>query len=156
MELYTQQDLQANQAQMRGVLWRTGILSALCVAGIVASLIIRSEWLTVGITIVWGALLIFLWDIKFAPVYRYRRYLRELLGGLRHRTEGAVVSLAQEGTYKEGVFFSALLINVDPKMDPEGERLFYVDRCKPRPELAPGDRISLEYHGNYVTAWAKQ
>ena len=155
MNLYTQEDIQHNATQMKGVLTQLGALSILLVAALAASLVVRAEWLTIILTILWGGALIFLWEMKLSPVLAYRRYLRSVAQGMTRTAEGVLVSLAEEGTFKEGVFFSVMILNVDEKMDPEGERLFYVDRCKTRPALVPGDRVRVTSHGNYVVSWEK-
>ncbi|MCL2545437.1 MAG: hypothetical protein FWE77_05900 [Clostridia bacterium] len=154
-EFYSDQDLRQNAAQMRRALLLIGLPSLLLLAALVASLAVRAQWLTVLTTIVWGAMVVFLWDMKIAPVRAYRKHLTAVLSGLRRTAEGRVVSFSEEGAYKDGVFFDTLIINGDPKMEPEGERLFYVDRCKERPPLASGDFVRVTSNGNYVTAWEK-
>jgi len=154
-EFYSDQDLRQNAVQMRRVLLGVALPSLPLLAALAFSLIARTQWLTVLITILWGGVLLFYGEMKIAPVLAYRRHLAEILSGLRRTAQGKVVSLSQEGTYKDGVFFDTLIINGDPQMDPEGERLFYVDRCKERPPLATGDFVRVTANGNYVTAWEK-
>ena len=155
MEFYSEQDLRQNAAQMRRVLLGIAMPSLLLLAALVASLMARTQWLTVVITILWGGLLLFYGEMKIAPVRAYRKHLSEILSGLRRTAQGKVVTFSEQGTYKDGVFFDTLIINGDPQMDPEGERLFYVDRCKERPPLAIGDFVRVTANGNYVTAWEK-
>lgn len=171
MEFYTEQRVRQNEARYRRLLWILGGLT-LAFAAVIAMLLFRRagwstlveseaqesgiKWMTIGLTLVWGSVVLFLWEMKVSPVRLYGKYMRDVLEGLRHDTEGVVVSLAREGTYKDGVFFSVLIINVDPKMDPEGERLFYVDRAQQRPDLMPGDGVRLTSNGNFVTAWEKK
>lgn len=155
MEFYTEQDLRDNAAQMRRVLWQIGIPSLALLAALIATLATRQKLLTMLVTVLWGGLLIFWWEMKVSPVRAYGRHLRGILGGLRRDAEGRVVSLSEAGTYKDGVFFDCLILNCDPAMSPEGERLFYVDRCKQRPLLAPGDFVRVTANGNYMTAWEK-
>lgn len=170
MEFYTEQRVRQNAVRYRRLLWILGGVT-LAFAAVIAVLLFRRagwsslaeseaqesgvKWMTIGLSVVWGGLMLFLWEMKVSPVRLYGKYMREVLEGLRHDTEGVVVSLAQEGTFKDGVFFSVLILNVDPKMDAEGERLFYVDRAQQRPDLLPGDRVRLTSNGNFVTAWEK-
>jgi len=154
-EFYSDQDLRSNAAQLRRVLLGISLLSLPLAAVLAASLVQRMQWLTVFVTILWGGLLLFYREMKIAPVLAYRKHLSDILSGLRRTAQGKVVSLSEEGTYKDGVFFDTLVINGDPQMDPEGERLFYVDRCKERPPLATGDFVRVTANGNYVTAWEK-
>ena len=153
MEFYSERDLHENEAQTRGVLLRLVFPSAVLLAALIASLWVRWQWATVLVTVLWGGLLIFSWGMKIAPLRAYRRYLMELFAGARRSAEGVVVSFSEEEAYKEGVLFFALLINTDTKQDPMGESLYYVDRCKPRPALAPGDVVRITSWGNFMTAW---
>ncbi len=156
MDLYSERDLQKNAEQMRGAAWWLGVPSLILLAALILSLIARVQWATVLITVLWGSLLIFLWSMKISPVRAYRRHLIALSRGLTRTAEGVVVSFSQEDTYKDGVYFSALILNTDAKMAPEGERLFYVDRCKERPPLMPGDFVRVTANGNFLTAWEKR
>lgn len=156
MEFYSEQDLRDNAAQMRRVLWQTGIPSLALLAALIATLVARMQWLTVLITVLWGGLILLLWEMKISPVRAYRKHLNGVFTGLRRSAEGRVVSLSEEAAYQDGVLFDNLIINNDPKMNPEGERLFYVDRCKQRPPLVPGDFVRVTANGKYMTAWEKQ
>lgn len=148
--MYDQKDFQENMTQLRRELLVLGLVSAPFLAGIIVSFVLRIEWLTIVLSIVYGAIAIFLYNLRIAPVTAYRRYLRNLTNGLKREAQGALVSLDRDETFKEGVRFYTMLINVDPKMDPEGERLFYYDVCKPLPEIKPGEQVHVLSHGNYV------
>ncbi len=156
MEFYSEQDLQKNATQLRSTLLAIGVPSLLFAAALVYSLIVRVEWLTTLVTLLWGGLLLFLWDMKLAPVLAYRKHLNGILGGLRREVEGRVVSFSEEGIFQEGVFFNEMIVNCDPNMDPEGERLFYVDRCKAAPAIVPGDCVRVASNGKYMTSWEKR
>lgn len=148
--MYDQKDFIENAQQLRRELIMLLIMSLPFIIGIIISLIFRIQLVTVVLSIIYGALFIFLYNMRLAPVTAYRRYLRNIKTGLKRETEGALVSLDSDETYKEGVRFYTMLINVDTKMDPEGERLFYYDVCKPRPDIKEGDLIYIKSHGNYV------
>ena len=154
-EFYSENDLPQNAEQMKRVYVVTGLISAPFLVALAASLVWRAEWLTIFITVIWGAGLLFFWDMKIEPVRAYRKHLKGLMSGLRRSAEGRVVSLSEDGSFKDNVYFDTLIINVDPKMDPEGERLFYVDKCKPRPALTEGDFARVTSNGNFLTSWEK-
>lgn len=156
MELYSERDFEENTKQMHGAARWLWLPSPGFLAALILSLIARVQWATVLLTVLWGGLMIFLWNMKISPVRAYRRHLGELARGLHRTAEGVVVSFSPEGTYKDGVFFSTLIINGDARMEAEGERLFYVDRCKERPPLAPGEYVRVTANGNFLTAWEKR
>lgn len=148
--MYDQKDFQANLQQLRRELLALGLLSIPFLAGIIVSFVLRIQWLTVTLSILYGAIAIFLYNLRIAPVTAYRRYLRDISRGLRREAQGTLVRLDSDETFKEGVRFYTLVVNIDPKLDPEGERLFYYDVCKPLPPSRVGDQVHVLSHGNYV------
>ena len=148
--MYDQKDFAENGQQLKHELLVLGCISAPFIIGIIVSFIFRIQLLTVVLSAIYGALFIFLYNMRIAPVTAYRRYLKNLTNGLKRETEGVLVSFDSDETFKEGVRFNTMIINVDMKMDPEGERLFYYDLCKPRPVLKEGDLLYIKSHGNYV------
>lgn len=149
-KLYTPKDLEENARQLKAEWLRIALCSAPMLALLIFSLVRRMEIVTIVVTIVWGALLIFLCSLRLGPVYAYRRYLREVTTGLSRRTEGVVVSYAQDLTFKEGVEFHVLVVNVGQKGDEEDDRMFYYDHCKPQPQLSAGERVCVTSHSNFV------
>lgn len=148
--IYGAEDFESNAKQLKREWTLCALLSIPLLALLVFSLVRRMEMVTIIVTIVWGALLIFLGSLKLGPVYAYRRYLREVTSGLSRKTQGVVVSYAEDLTFKEGVQFHVLVVNVGTKEDPEDERMFYYDHYKPQPGLQPGERVSVTSHSNFV------
>ena len=148
--MYDQKDFEANMKQLRRELLVFGLISVPFLIAIGVSFAVRIEWLTSALSILYGAIAIFLYNLRIAPVTAYRRYLRDIASGLKRESQGTLVSLERAEAFKEGVRFYTLLVNIDPKLDPEGERLFYFDVCKPLPEVREGDQVHVLSHGNYV------
>ncbi|WP_102410329.1 hypothetical protein [Beduinella massiliensis] len=149
-KLYGQEDFASNQRQLRREWVRLAILSLPLLLLLIFSLVRRMEMATILVTIVWGALAIFLGSLKLGPVYAYRRYLREVTSGLSRETQGVVVSYAEDLTFKEGVQFHVLTVNVGQTGDEEDDRIFYFDHYKPQPGLTPGERVNVTSHSNFV------
>lgn len=147
---YDQSDFNRAQAQAKGLWIWLGALCLAAIGGLTASLVMRMEWLTMGLTILLGGALIFLWDLKLKPVRCYQRFLRDVTGGIQRQAKGVVVSLDKDVSFKDGLYFYRLIINVDEKRDEEGERQYFFDACKPRPHLVPGQWIDIVTHGNTI------
>lgn len=148
--MYHQQDFDRINAQIKR---EALILAAICVpliVAIIASFVVRIEWLTILLTIACGAIGIFMYNMRLSPLTAYSRYLKDVTTGLQRETVGPVVSYSSDLSFKEGVQFHILMLNIDPKMDPEGERLFYYDAYKPSPGVTPGMQVHVVSHGNYV------
>lgn len=148
--MYTQADLDQNTKALRKELVRIGLIALPFCVGIVACFLLRQQFLTTALTILVGALMLFLFNLRVCPLTAYRRYLRNTREGLSREAQGVVVSFSSDITSKEGVDFRTLLINTDPQQTPEGERQFYFDLCKEAPSLNAGDLVHLVCHGNYI------
>ncbi len=130
--------------------------ATLCVlAGLVYSRLAHVRWLSIGLTLLWGAALIFLWGMKLSPALAYRKFLAAIEHATERAETGVVVALADRDSYQDGMTFSTLRINTDDKMDVTGERMFYVDSGLPQPMLSPGDRVVVTACGNYLTGWER-
>lgn len=162
VRLHGDVDRERNGLRIQRVLivFLIGTLAA--AAGIVASFIWRdptymnnvnetpSQIVTIAITLGWGALLIFFWSMKLTPLLCYKKYLKEISGGLSRVVEGEVVRFDRETTFRDGISFYAMVVNIGDLSEPEDERLLYWDVKLTRPDIAPGDRVLVLAHGNDI------
>ncbi len=109
-----------------------------------------SQVITIGVTILFGSLLIFLWSMKLSPLLYYKRFLKEAYRGLSRELEGVIVRWDEETTFRDGLSFYALMVNVGDILEPEDERLLYWDGQLKRPEFKLGDSVRLLVHGNDI------
>lgn len=163
-DLHGETDTQRNNARIRRVLIVFAVLTAIAIAGIVASLIWRdathmhnpnetaSQIVTIAITLVWGAIVIFFWGMKLTPLLCYRRFLREIRGGLSRDVEGVVTELDDTPAFRDGISFYRMIVNVGDLNEPEDERMLYWDAQLGKPTMAVGDRICVRAHGNDIIA----
>ncbi len=137
-----------------------GALTAVWAVLVIASLIWRdasymhnvneqtSQIVTIGVTLLWGALGIFFWSMKLTPLLCYRKYLKEITSGLSRDVTGVVVRFDDTTTFRDGLSFYALVVDIGDTGDPEDERLLYWDAQLARPDIRPGERVSVTAHGN--------
>jgi hypothetical protein len=148
--LYQQSDLQENRRQLKRRLTALLIPLALIVAGIVISLIVRMQWLTILLTILGGGFSIFCWGLLLSPIMCYGRHLRNMLEGRTRETTGRFVSISGEPCWREGVQYYAMTVNVGEKGDEADDRLFYYDVHKEAPAFKQGERITVVSHDKAV------
>jgi len=148
--VYSETDFTEINRQIRRGLSIAGGFAFVVLAIIVATLIVRWQWATMAVTILWGGLMIFFWGMKLTPPLAYKRHLKEIHEGLSRTTEGRVVSFDEETTFREGLDYFALTVNIGDQGDPEDDRLFYWDMQKPRPVLSAADRVEIVSHGNDI------
>lgn len=148
--MYTEQELLSIHTQQNK---RWGILGGVCLlvlAGVVYSLIIRSEALTAGLTLLMGALLIFFYDLTIKPLHCYAVLLNNLLHGRTRELDCTFLSADADVSVVDGVKYYALsLEQKDDDGDPF-ERMLYWDAQKPLPQLEGGERLHIVYHDRMV------
>ena len=155
-------DRERNQKIIRRRLVVLGITAVLMIALVVASLIWRdntrlnnpresiSELITIGATVLWGWFAVFFWSMKITPHMCYRKYLREIARGLTRTVEGQVVRFDEHTSFREGLGFYAMIVNIGDLQEPEDERLLYWDARLARPAVAQGDSVRVLAHGNDI------
>lgn len=166
--LHGEADRQRTKARIARVLVVLGILTLVAAAGVTASLIWRdathmnnpnetpSQIITIAITLVWGVAAIFFWGMKMTPLLSYRKFLRDLDKGLTREVEGVVTEIDADLSFRDGLSFYRLIVNVNDLENPEDERVLYWDAQLGKPDLAVGERIFVVAHGNDMISLEKR
>ena len=116
---------------------------------VVLGMILRIKALALAAAILGGCAAYSWSTLKVAPWSAYRKFLREMSEGLTRATEGTFVSQADESRVVDGVLVHDVLLDAGQDTD----LLFYWDDEKPRPELAPGQRLKVTSFGKFITAY---
>ncbi|MBQ3156639.1 MAG: hypothetical protein IJB81_06895 [Clostridia bacterium] len=144
--LYTQADLDAMNQQLRKRWVLLAIPCCILLAGLVSSLVIRLQWLSILTTIAIGAILIAGYDLALKPLRCYRRHLNTSLHGRTRECELPFVALSENIDVVDGVRFRQLLCaDVDGKGRPY-DRLFYFDAEKEFPPTEPGAMLHIVHY----------
>lgn len=166
-DLHGELDTQRNNARIRRVLLVFAAMALVALCAIIASFIWRdathmhnpneqtSQIITIAITLVVGALIVFLWGMKLTPLLCYRKYLRELNSGLSRDVIGIITELDEGTTFRDGISFYRMIVNVGTTGDPEEDRVLYWDAQLGSPELAVGERVEAKAHGNDIIGLKK-
>lgn len=109
-----------------------------------------SQLITIAITVVFGALILFVCGMKLTPRLYYRRYLRESYQGLSREVSGTVKSISTECTFREGLYFYPCILSVGNLDDPEDDRLLYWDAQLGKPPFSENNRVRFVAHGNDI------
>lgn len=151
--MYTQQDFEQVDAQMkRRLVWYLIPILALFVL-LIVSFIIRIQWLSVLLLILTGVLAIFLWDISLSPVAAYRRFLRDLLAGRKREYSGCFRGFESREVTREGVPCRAFMLNVGEADDEKDDRLLYWDAYRALPDWQEGARLWVSTFDKSVCEW---
>ena len=151
--MYSKQDvLDADRQYRRAVLlWL--IPETLLLLGVAVSFVYRIEWLTILLSFLLGAALVFSLNLYVLPVRRYREYLNMALTGKTRRSVAAFKSFSDQIAVREGVRFYPVIMHVgNPRFEMD-ERQFFWDINLPRPEWKEGDKIALLSHEKLIVGW---
>ncbi len=150
--MYKTNDWEENNRQLKRRLLALLIPLALFLAGIVVSLLpdVRLQWLTILLTILGGAMVIFCYGMFLSPVLSYSRHLKNVLEGRKRETTGRLTEVGSQSCFREGVEYYPMTVNVGEKGDEADDRLFYYDVHKGMPPFEPGDLITIVSHDKAV------
>ena len=154
--MYTEQDFADIREQLRKRLIMVAIPAVVLLAGVIVSFIFRLKYLTMALSVLLGAGLIFSFHMLIYPVYAYKRHLNNVLHGRVRTLIGAFKEMDEGDVIREGVHYYPMLVNVGDMKSPEDDRLFYFDANLPRPDWKVGEVLTVISHDKAVGAWKRQ
>lgn len=153
--MYTQDDLKTVQEQYRKR-WLWLVLGLLLpTAGLVWSLVVRLQPLTIGLSILTGCIFVFVHGVAISPVGAYRKHLSELLQGRNREMEGTFKGFDSRYAVRDRVRFLPLMLNVGDPQEPNDDRLLYWDLNLPLPDWHEGEQLYIASFDKAVTAWRR-
>ena len=152
-DLYTEQAFQEIHAQKRRRLMLLYVVSALLLALVVYSAVIRVQWLTMAAVILLGALVIFAVDLLILPIHRYEKLMRAALSGRTHTETLEYARLEPDISMVDGVPCRSLVFLGSPDKHGTRDQMYYWDESKPLPSFREGDRVTLRYTGKNIIAY---
>ncbi len=152
--LYTQNDYDKINQQIKKRLFLFLIPVLILTGLVVYSFILRIKWLTMGLTILLGAMIIFVHGMYIGPLTSYKKHLSNALMGRTRTTTGAFKEMDEKEVVREGVRYFPMLITVGDISSPEDDRLFYYDASLPRPSFKVGEMMTITSHDKYVANYA--
>ena len=153
--VYTEQDYTDICAQIKQRKLLLAIPAAVLLAAVIVSFVFRIRWLTMALSVLLGAGLIFCYGMLISPVTAYRRHLNDALHGRTRATTGAFKEMEDVPVMRDGVKYYPLMLNVGNMDDPEDDRLFYYDANLPLPDWKPGDMLTVTAHDKSLGAWVR-
>lgn len=150
--MYSQSDFQKNKANMRKSMTISALAAIPFAAMAIAGFVMRMELLCAAGCMLALSVLIFLWDLRVSPQWRYGRFLKEIHSGLSRKSVGTLVRIGSDAVFKDGVNFYDVIINIYEDQSEDGERRFLLDCAKHIPSEWVGQDIVLTSHGNMVLA----
>lgn len=150
--MYTEQDLIAIKSQKNKRWLVLGIPCTVLLIGLIISLIVRIEPLTVALTILMGALLIGGYDLFIKPLRLYQLFLHNVLHGLTREVDCFYQSITTDAEMVDGVDCHTIYVTDHDDEGKPFERIFYYDALKPLPTLTPGQKVHVVFHDRAVVS----
>ena len=148
--MYTEQDLIHIKDQQKKRWMALGIPCLILLGGLIASLVVRIEWLTALLTILIGAILIAGYDLYIRPLRRYQLFLQNALHGMIRETECYFQAISRSEEPVEGVMCRTMDVTDHDDEGKPYDRLFYFDALKEFPAMEPGQKLHITYHDRSV------
>ena len=153
--MYTEQDYADICAQVKRRRLLIAIPAAVLLAAVIVSFVFRIRWLTMALSVLLGAGLIFCHGLFVSPVTAYRRHLNDVLHGRTRATTGAFKEMEEKAVPREGVKYYPLMLSVGNPQNPEDDRLLYYDANLPRPDWKEGETLTVTAHDKAIGAWTR-
>jgi len=148
--MYSEQDLTSIMRRIGRVrLWMI-LPTVVLIACIVWSFILRIKWLTMLLSCLMGAYLIFVGQVFLAPKKAYLKHVKSALSDERKVAVGIFDHREDTPVERNGVMFYAFYINVGHKADPEDDRLFYYDALREMPAWQHGQLLRVTSYDKFV------
>ena len=152
-ELYTQQDYDRLSAQLKKRYLLLGIVCAVFLAGFIAAMILRIEWLAMVTLFLLCAVSLFVIDLFCLPLHRYRRLVGTALKGRTHTGTFEFVRQEEEISQVDGVPCRGLIFLGEPDKHGTREQRFYWDNELPLPAFREGDQVTIRYTGRNIIGY---
>ena len=154
--MYTQQDYLHTGRSTKIRLWLGIALIAVFAAAVIVLTALKQKTAQMAVAGAGFIVCWFVWDMKIVPWIRYNRFMKDLKGGQRRRTNCRFVDVSQETRLFDGVEVFDVTVSVKEDDDSvtrndEDKRLFVLDADKKLPALEPGDALCVTSFGNFIT-----
>ncbi len=153
--MYSSQNVTDITSQLRKRTFLLAIPLVLLLAGVVASILHRVQWLTILLFILCCFVLIFCWGLFLSPLHQYRKFLQSAIHGQNRTMEGYFKRFVDEKSERDGVYFIPLFINISNSDEEEDDRLFYFDANLPLPDWKVGEKLSITSQDKAVISWQR-
>ena len=142
-DLYSKNDLQQLSGQLKKRYLLLGCVMAALLAGFVVSMIIRVEWLSIVLIILFFSVAVFVIELFCIPLHRYKKLIVSALTGRTHVETLEYEKTEADTSVVDGVLCRGLIFLGSPDKHGTREQRFYWDEEFPLPAFTPAIRLHL-------------
>ena len=152
-DLYSSNDLQSINSQLKKRYLVLGIILAMLLGVFIYSWIIRVEWLSVASIVLFGAVMVFVIDLFCMPLHRYKKLLVSALSGRTHTETLEFGEVEKEQSFVDGVACLGLIFLGQPDKHGTRDQRYYWDKQIPLPGFKAGDQVTIKYTGRNIIGY---
>lgn len=152
-DLYSEKDLEQISSQLKKRYILLGCVLAILLAGFVASMIVRIEWLSMVLFILLCATAVFGIEMFCIPLHKYKKLITSALTGRTHTETLEYEKAEDDPSVVEGVLCRGLIFLGSPDKHGTREQRFYWDEELPLPAFTPGTQVTLKYTGRNIIGY---
>ena len=152
-DLYSEKDLEQISSQLKKRYILLGCVLAILLAGFVASMSVRIEWLSMVMFVLLFAAAVFGIEMFCVPLHRYKKLIASALTGRTHTETLEYEKTEDDTSVVDGVLCRGLLFLGSPDKHGTREQRFYWDEEIPLPAFVPGSQVTLKYTGRNITGY---
>ena len=152
-DLYSSNDLQQISSQLKKRYLLLGCVLAVILAAFIWSMIIRVEWLSMTLFILFFAAAVFVIEMFCRPLHRYQKLIVSALTGRTHIETLEYEKAEEDTSVVEGVLCRGLIFLGNPDKHGVREQRFYWDEELPLPAFTPGSQVTLKYTGRNIIGY---
>jgi len=152
-DLYSEKDLEQISSQLKKRYILLGCVLAILLAGFVASMSVRIEWLSMVMFVLLFAAAVFGIEMFCVPLHRYKKLITSALTGRTHTETLEYEKAEDDPSVVEGVLCRGLIFLGSPDKHGTREQRFYWDEELPLPAFTPGTQVTLKYTGRNIIGY---
>ena len=150
--VYTQEDIARAKKKWNGYLLMMGAVALVLLAGVLAGLLVRLEWLAYAAAVLLVIALVSSWGLQGVYHKRYNKHLSSLQTSLHHDMDVVFAARGDAIAFRDGLPYYPFSVK-----EGEGEKAWvidlYFDAYRLFPDWKTGDKIRLTLVGAMVIGW---
>jgi len=161
VQVYSESDFKKSGLRRKKLLAVYLAATAAAIGLCVLFILMRNSWnrdlmlfLNAALTAAWGAFTMGFFSLKYAPVFKYIKFLKAYKAGITDEGSGIFLRFEDEIKTQYGVKVYAMVCEVKVvKRQDFPERRILIDREKAKPDIQEGQKVKFRTHGGVLVAY---
>ena len=152
-ELYSENDVRQLSSSLKKRYILLGCVLAVLLALFVWSMVIRVEWLSIILFILFFGTAVFVIEMFCLTLHRYKKLITSALTGRAHTEVLEYEKTEEDSSVVDGVRCRGMIFLGSPDKHGSRDQRFYWDEEIPLPAFSAGDQVTLKYTGRNIIGY---